>query len=827
MGWLGSGLTFRVSCLILVWAAGAGGVKVLRQPSCFSDYLSTSTCEWKMDGPTNCSAKLHLAYLLEFSTPPSAENYTCIPENRDSTVCVCNMRMENMVFGDTYLLDLWAGTQRLWSGTFSPGEYVKPRAPENLTIQANTFPMWKLDWINPYSAEDFLSSVLFYLVNISNENDPTDFREYNVDHRNTTLLFPATALKSGVFYIIRVKAHARHYNGTWSEWSPSIRWWNYYELSWEQHLPLAVSISCIAILVIFLSCYFSILRIKKQWWDQIPNPAHSRLMTIVIQESQVSLWRKQPRGQDPAKCPHWKTCLTKLLPCLLEHGVEKDDDSSKAARNGPLQGPGKSAWHSVEVSKTILWPESISVVKRVDLLEAPGESEEEEEVEEDKGSFCPSPKSSGGSFQEGREGIAARLTESLFLDLLGAENGGFCPQGLGESCLLPPSESEGAQMPWAEFPSAGPQAASFQGQEQPLNTESNPPVMWQQSPRCLPFTETTAVIADNPAYRSFSNFMSQSSGPGELDSPPQLAERLGDGDLTMPCASQSLEPPTALQPEPETWEQVLRRTVLQHVAAPAPAPAPTSGYREFMCAVKQGNAQAGETVGFGPSGEAGYKSFAGLLARGATCPGTPGVEASSGEGGYKPFQSLTPACPEASAPTPAPLFTFGLDMELFQSPQKSPLPSSSAEGLLLEPVAKGENGQKPPLPPEEAPDPVRDDLGSGFVYSALTCHLCGQLKQCHGLEERGKAHVVATPCCGCCCPDGSSPLVSPLRVPDPLPGGVPLEARLTASLAPSGVSEKGKPSLFSQPAQSSAQSSSHTPNVVATLSAGLTCMSAS
>lgn len=146
---------------------------------------------------------------------------------------------------------------------------------------------------------------------------------------------------------------------------------------------------------------------------------------------------------------------------------------------------------------------------------------------------------------------------------------------------------------------------------------------------------------------------------------------------------------------------------------------------------------------------------------------------------------------------------------------------------MLEPVAKGENGQKPLLPPEEAPDAVRDDLGSGFVYSALTCHLCGQLKQCHGLEERGKAHVVATPCCGCCCPDGSSPLVSPLRVPGPLPGGAPLEARLTASLAPSGVSEKGKPSLFSQPAQSSAQSSSHTRNVVATPSAGLTCMSAS
>lgn len=52
------------------------------------------------------------------------------------------------------------------------------------------------------------------------------FIEYNVGHRNTTLFFPATALKSGVYYIIRVKAEARLYNSTWSEWSPSIRWQN-------------------------------------------------------------------------------------------------------------------------------------------------------------------------------------------------------------------------------------------------------------------------------------------------------------------------------------------------------------------------------------------------------------------------------------------------------------------------------------------------------------------------------------------------------------------------------------------------------------------------
>lgn len=824
MGWLGCGLMFPVSCLILVWVAGSGSVKVLHQPTCSSDYISTSTCEWKMDGPTNCSAELRLSYQL--SNDLHSENQTCVTENRASAVCVCDMLMEDVVFSDTYKLDLWAGKQLLWSGSFMPSEHVKPRAPENLTVHSDVSHMWQLTWSNPYPSDSFLYSKLFYLVNISNEDDPTEFIIFNVTYVEPTLRFSARTLKSGVFYSARVRALAQSYNSTWSEWSQSIRWFNYYDWPWEQHLPLAVSISCILILVILLSCYFSIIRIKKQWWDQIPNPAHSPVMAIVIQESQVSLWGKPSRGQEPAKCPHWKTCLTKLLPCFLEHGIEKDDSSSKAARNGPLQGPGKSAWPPVEVSKTVLWPECPSVVKCVELFEAQVESEEEEEMEEDKGSFCPSPESSGCSFQEGREDIVARLTESLFLDLLGGENGGFCPQGLGESCLLPPSESRSAQMPRAEFPSAGSQETLFQDQEQPFNPESNPPAALMQSPDRLAFTEMPAVIADNPAYRSFSNFLSQSSGSGELDSDLLLVECLEEGDPNIPCTHQLSEPPTVLQPKPETWEQVLRQSVLQHRAAAAPALAPTSGYREFAHAVKQGSAQSTGVAGFSPSGEAGYKAFSSLLASSAISSETSGVEASRGEGGYRPFQSLSSDCPEA--PAPVPLFTFGLDMELPHSPQNSVLPSSSPECLILEPVAKGEDSQKPPLSLEQATDPLRDDPGSGIVYSALTCHLCGHLKQCHGQEERGKAHVVASPCCGCCCGDRSSPPLSPLRNSNPLPDGVPPEASLiSASLAPMGSSEEGKLSLFFQPAHSNAQNSSQTPKVLAMLSTGPICMSAS
>ncbi|XP_061257462.1 interleukin-4 receptor subunit alpha [Bos javanicus] len=807
MGRLLSVLLFPVSCLILLWVAGSGSMRVLQDPTCFSDYISNSTCEWEMAGPTNCRAELHLSYQLNFYY---SENHTCVPENRagvGGTVCVCHMLIENPVRQDIYQLDLWAGKQLLWNSSFKPSEHVKPPAPRNLTVHADISHTWLLTWNNPYPSDNLLYSELTYLVNISNENDPTDFRTYNVTYMGPTLRVAASTLRSGASYSAQVKAWAQSYNSSWSAWSPSTKWLNYYEDTWEQRLQLGVGISCVIVLAVCVSCYISIIKIKKEWWDQIPNPAHSPLVAVVIQDSQVSLWRKRSRGQEPAKCPHWKTCLAKLLPCLLEHGMERDDDFSKAARNGPSQGSGKVAWCPVEVSKTILRPESISVVRCVELFEAQVEKEEEE-VEEDKGSFCPSPENSGGLFQEGREDIAARLTESLFLHLLRDETGGFSPQGV-ESCLLPPLENANAQRPWAEFPRVGPQEASSEDKEQPLSPESSPPATPTQNPAGLPLPEMPATISDNPAYRSFSTFLSQSSGPGELDSDPQLAECLGEVDPNIP---------TTPEPEPETWEQILRQRVLQHRAAPGPASAPSSGYREFVQAVKEGGTRDSGPAGFGPSEEAGYKAFSSLLASSDSCPATSGVDPSSGEGGYKPFQSLASGCPRTPSPTPVPLFTFGLDTDPPHSPQDSEWPE-------LEPAVKGDDGQKPLFAPVPVTDPLRDDLGNGIIYSALTCHLCGHLKQCHGQEEAGKAQIVASPCCGCCCGDRSSPLLSPLKAPDSLPQGTPLAASLSAaSLAPLGVSEEGKCPLFNAP--SHAQSSGQAPAVTAMPSPGPMCMDA-
>lgn len=44
----------------------AGSVTVLGEPTCFSDYIQNSTCEWYLDGPVDCRAQLHLSYWLDF-----------------------------------------------------------------------------------------------------------------------------------------------------------------------------------------------------------------------------------------------------------------------------------------------------------------------------------------------------------------------------------------------------------------------------------------------------------------------------------------------------------------------------------------------------------------------------------------------------------------------------------------------------------------------------------------------------------------------------------------------------------------------------------------
>lgn len=255
MEWPFTKFLSSVSCLILLWVNGSGGLKVLGNATCFSDYIHTSTCEWQLDSTVDCSSQLLLIYrlLFEFS-----ENLTCIPKNSANTTCVCQMAIDEPIEADTYELELWTERQQLWQGSFKPSGNVKPPAPDNLTLHTNVSNALLLTWNNPYPSNNFLHSGLIYMINISREDNPAKFKVYNVTYKEPKLSFPTNTLASGVRYRARVRVLPQYFNGTWSEWSPSTTWYNHFQLPLVQRLPLGVTISCVCILLFCLSCYFSV-----------------------------------------------------------------------------------------------------------------------------------------------------------------------------------------------------------------------------------------------------------------------------------------------------------------------------------------------------------------------------------------------------------------------------------------------------------------------------------------------------------------------------------------------------------------------------------------
>lgn len=110
---------------------------------------------------------------------------------------------------------------------------------------------------------------------------------------------------------------------------------------------------------------------------------------------------------------------------------------------------------------------------------------------------------------------------------------------------------------------------------------------------------------------------------------------------------------------------------------------------------------------------------------------------------------------------------------------------------------QGDDGQKPFLA-VPATDPLRDDLGHGIVTSALTCHLCGHLKQCHSQEEAGKAQIVASPAAAAAV--GTGPPASarnPLRPQTPHPQELHWRPASLRPLAPGCL--RGGSALCSMP----------------------------
>ncbi|XP_007499548.1 interleukin-4 receptor subunit alpha [Monodelphis domestica] len=791
-------------CLFLWWARCPTWAEFLNSSvNCYSDYDSFFGCEWKTNRPTNCSSEFQLYY----NQTNSHLSGNCTAENKRANEvtlpleCVCQNKVSDFAIADMYQLKIQTGKQVLWEKhDFIPFQSVKPRTPTDLVISEAPNDALILTWNSTYSSENtYMNNYFIYEVEIFEKDHMPPVKKWEVFKKPNLTIF-AYQLKNKCFHTARVKSKVfDSYTGPWSDWSQTIKWYNEYPEKSLGPLELGVPIFCILILFVNILCYFSVIKIKKVWWDQIPNPAHSHLTAIIIQDSQLSSWRKLHKAKEKKSFPHWKICLSKVFPCLLSHNLTGKEESPHSAKDSHFPLPSKREGWPVEVYRAVLMPEQISVVQSMELYEPEVESEKGDD--DDDISFIPSPENSASSFIQNKEALAARFAQTLFFDLIGEETFMSCSnqpsekyKDLANATESPLKESKDLSQSWAN--PTGPGSPIFQNgfpsdphisetvcqspcQDATSSKIRQPPEPHQEQQQFPSATqmqstglalvlEVPQIVADNTGYRSFNSLLAQSMPRTEEElSPPlglsnwsseEMAPCCEEPDLQheMNCSEDSKtspahdgEPSSLLQPEEESWEEILRQRVLrQEGAVTCPTILATSGYQCFDNAVKQGNDQNYEAASFNVPKESGYRSFASLLndTREKTSAETFGdkSESGKGEGGYQPLENLNSSSQETEKGTLLPLFTFGMDLGEEALPQKcqhGPMPSNllkmyspnntSEEEIEKCPLTSDREGTtKHKDTPEGSPSCAKLDFNNSIVYSTLTCHLCGHLKRC-------------------------------------------------------------------------------------------------
>ncbi|KAM5151527.1 uncharacterized protein ACMZJ9_009780 isoform 2-T2 [Mantella aurantiaca] len=97
-------------------------------------------------------------------------------------------------------------------------------------------------------------------------------------------------LKRGEEYVVRVRskpAGNQEIKGYWSEWSSEVEWKNDYSLTLKDLKNIIIPITCIVTLCLIIVNYVCIIRYKRKWWNNIPDPSKSKLAQSKLLQKQL------------------------------------------------------------------------------------------------------------------------------------------------------------------------------------------------------------------------------------------------------------------------------------------------------------------------------------------------------------------------------------------------------------------------------------------------------------------------------------------------------------------------------------------------------------
>ncbi|KAM9291772.1 interleukin-4 receptor subunit alpha isoform 2-T2 [Morus bassanus] len=300
---------------------------------------------------------------------------------------------------------------------------LKPRAPKNLAVEKAENGNFNLSWEESYSPPSMLSGQpVIYEVKYWRKQHPTEVSVKAINYQAKSLEITASSLRRGYDYVASVRCNYTDYPAYWSEWSEEVEFHYDYQVTAEDILQMAVPVSCILIMAVSVICYFCFTKVKKEWWDQIPNPAKSHLVVKNVKFSVLCYIDdikfpfhdlKQSHMENQISC---KNCLAQSLSSQNFKGKDNIRNVEKSC-----SCHSKSAEWFPKGSSAVLTPETILVEESIDICECLTdiEAESQEETSDQITTFepCEGSVSAFRGHTEHNDALA-----SMFIELLADEN---------------------------------------------------------------------------------------------------------------------------------------------------------------------------------------------------------------------------------------------------------------------------------------------------------------------------------------------------------------------------------------------------------------------
>nr|XP_015215539.1 PREDICTED: uncharacterized protein LOC107078986 [Lepisosteus oculatus] len=255
---------------------------------CHNDYETTMICEIDAEGPEDCNN----SSALVFSGTNSEKNYTCtlVYKNADfsslKTHCWCKTQMPRFVYNDNYTVYLLTGKISSHLKNIIPCNNIKPRAPHILNVKHGENGNFRVTWENNYSNESFLyDSLNFQLSYGIKEKGDEVATVLNVSDFFYEIL--KSSLNPGRDYVVKVRSYSSNYQTQFSDWSQELEWHN--SMTVPDILKVGIPVLCVLLIITIVSSYRFYTRLKKSWWDKIPNPGNSRINHVYSANTKLVL----------------------------------------------------------------------------------------------------------------------------------------------------------------------------------------------------------------------------------------------------------------------------------------------------------------------------------------------------------------------------------------------------------------------------------------------------------------------------------------------------------------------------------------------------------